>query len=293
MMVVGADGLGPRWIATVLVDGQFAGTSAFSTFRELLASVPDALAVTVNVPLGLVAYGWRRCDALVRSFVGPACDGVVQVPPRAAVEESDHGRAAALCLKLTGTAATLPSDSLRARILEVDALIRETGQGGGPARSHGRQSIPPPGSRLEPRALRRGSSGGQRPDYRGDLRHLVRAIRRDSAARLGPSLRRAGLPAGRIVEGNAEASYRLLLGRPLEHPRPSREGIAQRIGLLAAAGIDIPADAGRVGGMAVERLLDAAVLSWTAKRYLHGHARSAPPQEQWQLDGGRIVAIWI
>jgi predicted RNase H-like nuclease len=291
MIVVGVDGLGPGWIATVVVDGEFAGASAFDGLEGLLAAVPDATAIVANVPLGLVAHGWRRCDALVRAFVGGERDCVLQVPPRPALEEPDPVRASALCRDLTGGLVALPSNSIRSRIMEADTVIRGYGLGGGAARSAARPSIPPCSS-LEPRpSRRRGAS--LRVDYRGDLRSLARAIRRDSIAPVRRSTRPGSPPAGRIVEGHAEASFRLLHGHPLETLRATEAGRAQRIELLRSAGIEIPAETGRVGGVAIDDVLDAAALAWTAKRYAHGHARSFPPQEKWQLDGGRVVAIWV
>ncbi|HMG30574.1 MAG TPA: DUF429 domain-containing protein [Jiangellaceae bacterium] len=73
--------------------------------------------------------------------------------------------------------------------------------------------------------------------------------------------------------------------------KKSQAGVAQRIELLRAGGVDVPVEIANAGGVGVDDVLDAAAAAWSGRRILIGQARSfprVPPQ-----DGrGRPVAIW-
>ena len=71
MVVVGVDGRRAGWILVALDGGRFAGASRFDALQPLIDSVTEAIAVVVNVPIGLVDEGMRECDRLAREIVGP------------------------------------------------------------------------------------------------------------------------------------------------------------------------------------------------------------------------------
>jgi len=101
-------------------------------------------------------------------------------------------------------------------------------------------------------------------------------------------VRTAGVP---VVEGHPELSFAALGGAPAAYPKKTWAGTRTRLALLAAAGVVLPDDLGPAGAAAVDDLLDAAVLAWTAGRVAAGCAvgRPDPPQ---RFSDGWPAAIW-
>lgn len=74
----------------------------------------------------------------------------------------------------------------------------------------------------------------------------------------------------RVVEAHPEVAFTRLAGRPLLHPKRASAGRAERLALLAGAGLTgIPA---RLPGAAPDDVLDAAVLALVAARVRDGEA---------------------
>ncbi len=92
-----------------------------------------------------------------------------------------------------------------------------------------------------------------------------------------------------VKEVHPEVSFAHLAGQPLHTRKKTWDGAEQRRQLLAAADIDLTGfDVGH-GGVAVDDVLDAAVVAWTARRVLTGDATSIPdPPEQFS-DGLRAA----
>lgn len=102
-------------------------------------------------------------------------------------------------------------------------------------------------------------------------------------------VRAAGAP---VVEGHPELSFAALAGAPVLEPKRSWAGSAVRRRLLAGAGIDLEADLGPVGRQAaVDDVVDAAVLAWTADRVARGVAVRRPDPPEVFSDGWQ-TAIW-
>jgi predicted RNase H-like nuclease len=88
--VMGVDACPAGWIGVVLDHGAFAQATVGGRFRELLATVPAASIVAVDIPIGLPERGWRGADAAARRFLGRRSSSVFATPPRAAVEASTY-----------------------------------------------------------------------------------------------------------------------------------------------------------------------------------------------------------
>jgi predicted RNase H-like nuclease len=74
-----------------------------------------------------------------------------------------------------------------------------------------------------------------------------------------------------------ELTFRAMNGDvPLSHAKRSWTGMATRLSLLHAAGIDVPADVGAAGAVAADDMIDAAGLAWSAMRIATGEARCVP-----------------
>jgi predicted RNase H-like nuclease len=87
----------------------------------------------------------------------------------------------------------------------------------------------------------------------------------------------------RVIEVHPEVSFRELARRPLLSKKAT-DGLLERRGLLADAGIELPQSAARISE---PDLLDATVAAWSARRYANGEAVPLP-----EGHGARIGAIW-
>jgi predicted RNase H-like nuclease len=279
VFVVGVDGCRAGWISVALQDGQFAGAATFATFRELVDTVGEADAIGVDIPIGLLPDSFRVCDAVTKAFIGPRRASVFLTPPRSVVETPHYDDANEHCRALTGKGLSRQAYNLRAKILEVDEVVRDEELR---ARSDSRA----PSTKKRVRHQKRIS---QLPESRESLRRFARIIEPEKEMQHSND----DLPGGRIVEVHPEASFRELAGQPLEHAKKSAEGIRDRLTLLERQGIHVPTDLTAIGGVEVDDVFDAAVVAWSANRYANRNARTLPPPELWERDGDRIVAIWI
>ena len=300
MFVVGVDGCRSGWIAVALDSGRFAGASYFDTFAELIDACADAAVIGVDIPIGLVSDGDRACDDLTRQFVGPRHRSVFGAPDRDEVirdaESPDDSE-----LSDADRRQRKSAQALRAKILEVDVLIRNhtppplaLAAVARAAVARGRvepeSSDPPPASSGRRKHGRHAVFRGT--DDRASLRRFARIINPSNQPKR-PADGPIAYPGGRIIEVHPEASFCELVGKPLEHSKKSWNGMMQRMRALEAAGISVPTELGEIGGVAVDDVLDAAAVAWTANRYAEHRARSLPPRELWQHDGHRVIAIWI
>jgi predicted RNase H-like nuclease len=82
------------------------------------------------------------------------------------------------------------------------------------------------------------------------------------------------------------------MGRPARAPKKTWAGMIERRNALASAGISLdgaPFEAGIHA--AVDDVLDAGAVAWSATRLLKGTARSFPDPPPAGA-GGRMIAIW-
>jgi predicted RNase H-like nuclease len=97
VLTVGVDAARGGWIAVALDDGSFAEAVLERRFPALLERFPDAVAVGVDVPIGLPEPGGRRrADVEARRVVGPRRSSVFFTPPLVALEASTYSEARAL-----------------------------------------------------------------------------------------------------------------------------------------------------------------------------------------------------
>lgn len=95
----------------------------------------------------------------------------------------------------------------------------------------------------------------------------------------------------RVVEAHPELSFRALAGAPLPDSKKTWAGMSHRRALLADHGIVLPDDLGEAGRRAaVDDILDAAAVAWTAARVAAGTAKPLPdPPDEFD---DFPVAIW-
>jgi predicted RNase H-like nuclease len=124
MQAVGVDGWRGGWVAVVLDDGQWTATRAAAGLAEIVAACPGAAAIGVDMPLGLVARGWRAADDLAADRLGRHRSRVFRVPPRPAWRAATHREAVAVCRQLTDPPAgcSLQAWSLKDKIRQADEI---------------------------------------------------------------------------------------------------------------------------------------------------------------------------
>lgn len=122
--VVGVDGCKGGWVAVSLVNARYSGVIRAASVAEIVAAIPDAGVIAVDIPIGIPDHGGRLADAAARAFLGGSASSVFSTPFRALLEAGTHAEASALARVETGKGITQQSYALRKRILEVDALAR-------------------------------------------------------------------------------------------------------------------------------------------------------------------------
>jgi cyanase len=227
MPVTGVDACRNGWVAVDLdddglLDGR-AGIRVGPALGALLGGTAAGQVVGIDMPLGLLAEGWRAADRDARALLGARRSSVFAIPPGPVWQELTYPAANQRCRALTGRGLSAQAWGLRRKLLEAN-------------------------------------------DYR---------------LRCRPALH----------EVHPELSFRALAGTPLRHPKRLPAGAAERRGLLARAGIDIPPD-GPWSRIEAD-VLDAAAAAWTARRIAAGQARTIPDPPQTDGHGYEIAIRYL
>jgi len=126
MRVTGVDACRGGWVAVTL-DGTGPWVPAAVRAHETLAGLlgpgsgTEAAMVTgIDMPLGLLAAGWREADLAARARLGPRRNSVFAIPPRAAWEQASYQAADERCRALTGQGFSIQAWGLRVKLLEAD-----------------------------------------------------------------------------------------------------------------------------------------------------------------------------
>lgn len=98
-----------------------------------------------------------------------------------------------------------------------------------------------------------------------------------------------------IREGHPEVSFRAMNGAGIVDPKKTFAGAILRRDLLAREGIEVPIGLEKsLRGAALDDLLDAASMAWTARRFARGEAGRLPPAEhQERFSDFHDAAIWF
>lgn len=124
-MFVGVDGCRGGWIAVAITGDGFRYARHTTTFAALMHELDDAVAIGVDMPLGLVAKGHRDAERAARAFLVGQASSVFNSPPRSALRAATYDEAQRLTRKATGKGLSKQSYHLLAKIIEVDAFIGE------------------------------------------------------------------------------------------------------------------------------------------------------------------------
>jgi len=95
---------------------------------------------------------------------------------------------------------------------------------------------------------------------------------------------------GRVFEVHPELSFAAMDGgRPVMAPKRTARGASERLALLARAGVRVPE---RPPDAALDDLLDACALVWSAGRIARGEARRVPDTVAYDGRGLRMDVRW-
>ena len=98
---------------------------------------------------------------------------------------------------------------------------------------------------------------------------------------------------GPVLEVHPEVCFARMNGAPLTSRKVTWAGAVERRALLVQHGVALPDDLGPAGhGAAMDDVLDAAAVAWTAARFAAGHASSLPDPPEVFSDGWP-TAIWV
>jgi predicted RNase H-like nuclease len=101
-----------------------------ATASVTISPTLDGLSLTgvvgIDMPLGLLAHGWRDADALARRALGRRGVTVFAIPPRPVWQQSTYAEANRACRELTGKGLSAQTWGLRGKLLEADAYRRRS-----------------------------------------------------------------------------------------------------------------------------------------------------------------------
>ena len=124
MQAVGVDACRGGWVAVVLDDGLVTATRLATTLEQIVTAWPEARAIGVDMPLGLVERGWREADLLGAARLGRHRSRIFLLPPRAVWEAATHEEAVRRCRQLTDPPAGCSRQAwgLRDKLLPANEL---------------------------------------------------------------------------------------------------------------------------------------------------------------------------
>jgi predicted RNase H-like nuclease len=125
--VTGIDACRGGWVAVELgASGIVSDIRVAATLERLTLAgpAPDGaggqVPIGIDMPLGLLAGGWRTADALARRALGRRAACVFAIPPRPVWDQPTYADANRRCRELTGRGLSAQAWGLRAKLLEAD-----------------------------------------------------------------------------------------------------------------------------------------------------------------------------
>jgi predicted RNase H-like nuclease len=122
--VSGVDGCKSGWVAVDLDGGAVAAVRFAPSLADALRdAMPDQL-VAIDMPLGLLAEGWRAADREAGRLLGRRRSSVFAIAPGPVWRELSYEAANRRCRLLTGNGLSVQAWGLRAKLLEANDYRR-------------------------------------------------------------------------------------------------------------------------------------------------------------------------
>ncbi len=124
--VVGVDGCKRGWLAVARApDSGRLTASVHGSAMELLGAHGDAVAIAVDIPIGLLAEGHRAADVVARKTLGAGrASSVFMTPPRPVFDADTYAEANAASRRLEGRGISAQAWAIAPKIREWDAALR-------------------------------------------------------------------------------------------------------------------------------------------------------------------------
>lgn len=123
--VTGVDACPGGWVAVTLAGAPGTAAPAVSvTVANALGALPLDGVTGIDMPLGLLAEGWRTADVLARRALGRRGSCVFAIPPRPVWEQPCYADANRLCREIAGRGMSAQAWGLRGKLLEADLFRR-------------------------------------------------------------------------------------------------------------------------------------------------------------------------
>jgi predicted RNase H-like nuclease len=116
-VVAGVDGCPKGWIAVLADESGFVDARIFPDASTLVAGLPEADVICVDMPIGLPVEGARRADEHARALVGSS---LFMMFPRDVILADTHAEAADRAREETGKGISMQAFSLRAKLLDLE-----------------------------------------------------------------------------------------------------------------------------------------------------------------------------
>lgn len=128
--MTGVDACASGWVSVTLpwtaADAESAPGPPLVTVAPTLDGLSLDGLVGIDMPLGLLADGWRVADVLARRALGRRGATVFAVPPRPVWQYPTYAEANRKCRELTGKGLSAQTWGLRSKLLEADANRRQS-----------------------------------------------------------------------------------------------------------------------------------------------------------------------
>lgn len=129
MYVVGVDGCPGGWVAVRYdLDAPDLSYAVHPSFPELLAAHQDAVAIGVDIPIGLAEGEPRRCDMEARKALGPRGSSVFPAPDPRVITATSFEQALQRARTLTGKGISIQVFGIFPKILEVNWTLTSAQQ---------------------------------------------------------------------------------------------------------------------------------------------------------------------
>jgi predicted RNase H-like nuclease len=124
MHIAGVDGCRAGWLCVEECEGRLDG-HIFRSFAELLAAMPGASVIAVDIPIGLPEQGKRDCDTAARRALSPTrTSSVFPTPVQGVLHEERYAVACQKHRDIDGRGLSRQAFSILPKIREVNLLLQ-------------------------------------------------------------------------------------------------------------------------------------------------------------------------